>query len=208
MRTKLILVLSCLLESSLKTECIYTFIKKVPFDSHGWFNKKNQEMLKIIIAEKKPKIVIEIGSWLGASTRLIAQTISDESIVYAIDTWKGSNEPAHLNDPRVKDNRLFHIFLSNVIQTNLQNKIIPIRMTSMEAYAAFDGYADLIYIDGSHLEEDVYMDITKWYEKLALNGVICGDDWQSWPSVTKAVERAARTLKKIIKSHGTFWYFN
>lgn len=198
-----------LLQSNLSPHSVYDFIKKVPFDDHGWFPSSNQEMLGKIIQQKKPKIVIEVGSWLGASTRYIAQTIPQGSIVYAVDTWEGSpDEPGHMNDARVKHKKLFHIFLSNVAQAELVHKIIPIRMTSMEACSAFTGQADLIYIDAAHDEESVYMDIINWSKKLAPGGVICGDDWNVWPSVTAAVKRAAYDLKKEVKSYGNFWQFN
>ena len=39
---------------------------------------------------------------------------------------------------------------------------------------------DLVYVDASHEEVDVYADILAWVPKLAWQGVICGDDWASW----------------------------
>lgn len=204
---KLLLLIIMFLNFSVHGSTIYNFIKKVPLDEHGWFLSSNQVMLEKIIKERNPKIIIEIGSWLGASTRFLAQTSSSNSIVYAVDTWLGSDEEVHINDERVKKNKLFHIFLSNVIQANLQHKIIPIRMTSMEACDAFNGYADLIYIDGAHDEASVYIDIVKWITKLSPDGVICGDDWEGWPSVAKAVKRAAHDLNKEVVGYGNFWYF-
>jgi len=89
----------------------YASIADLPFDEHGWFG--NARQLEPILAANQPKIVIEVGSWLGCSTRFIASRIDEDAVVYAIDTWKGSPEEAvHMQDPRLP--HLYQLFLSNV----------------------------------------------------------------------------------------------
>ncbi|MEI8125147.1 MAG: class I SAM-dependent methyltransferase [Parachlamydiaceae bacterium] len=182
----------------------YKSIKNLPFDDHGWF--VNSKQLQTLIEDYQPEIVIEVGSWLGASTRFIASHLQSSGLLYAVDTWAGSpNEPAYY----IKDSRLpylYQLFLSNVKHAGLTNKIIPVRMDSIEAANALDVQADLIYIDAAHDTTSVFNDILAWTPHLKQDGIMCGDDW-SWKSVQIAVIQAAEILNCEVVSSGNFWMF-
>lgn len=178
----------------------YKSIADLPFDDQGWF--LNTEELGLCLQIKPAKIVIEVGSWLGSSTRYIANQLPSDGLVYAVDTWLGSIENA--DDPRLP--YLFQLFLSNVKHAGLAHKIIPIRMNSLEAAKALNVIADLIYIDASHDEESVFNDIMAWYPHLAPDGIICGDDG-SFESVQRAAYRASQELNCEACRFRNFWWF-
>lgn len=179
----------------------YRSIIDLPFDDHGWFI--NQRQMETCLQALKPKTVIEVGSWLGSSTRFIAERLPDGAILYAVDTWLGSPaEDVHLRDPRLP--YLFQLFLSNVKHAGLSHVIIPIRMDSLEASKALNVQADMIYIDASHDTESVYNDILAWFPHLKRGGIFCGDDW-GWISVQVGVLRAADVLKGTVVPDGNFW---
>lgn len=181
----------------------YRSIVDLPFDDHGWFGNSSQ--LHSIITAKTPKTAIEIGSWLGCSARFIASQLPDDGILYAIDTWNGStNEEQHLQDPRLP--YLYQLFLSNVKHAQLTHKIIPVRMSSLEASRALNVKADLIYIDASHDTESVTQDIMAWHQHLNDEGILCGDDWGHEP-VRIAVYNCANILKKNVGAYGNFWWY-
>jgi hypothetical protein len=180
----------------------YRSIQDLPFDPHGWF--MNAEPMEKILKEQQPRVAVEVGSWLGLSTRFIATLMPPEGKLYAVDTWLGSNHVWHHEDPRLP--YLYQIFLSNVKHTGLTHKIVPIRMRSLEAAGALNVKADFIYIDAEHDEENVYLDIMAWYPHLTPNGIMCGDDW-GWESVRKGVIRAASELNRTIYATGNFWRF-
>jgi Methyltransferase domain len=181
----------------------YEAINDLPFDGQGWFG--NAVPLGSILSEKKPKTVIEVGSWLGSSTRFIANLMEEDGKVYAIDTWKGSpSEAVHMQDPRLP--YLFQLFLSNVKHAGLTHKIIPIRMESLEAAKAINIKAELIYLDAAHDTENVVQDILAWYPHLMENGTLCGDDW-NWGSVRVAVIHCAGILGKQVYAHDNFWFY-
>ena len=181
----------------------YDSIDDLPFDGHGWFS--NKAPLEKVMNEKQPKIVIEIGSWLGSSTRFLAEKIVEGGKVYAIDTWRGSpGEAIHLQDSRLP--YLYQLFLSNVKHAGLTHQIIPIRMESLEAAQALNVMADLIYIDASHDTASVIADIMHWQSHLNPDGIMCGDDWL-WGSVRNAVEQCAVSLDKKIYAEGNFWCY-
>jgi len=127
--------------------------------------------------------------------------------LYCVDPWQPYPEMAAAV-PEANEKLLlaYEQFLSNCIHHNVYEKIIPMRMTSMKAVQLFSNDVDLIYIDGSHDEEDVYDDIVNWYTKLSPNGIMCGDDW-SWTSIRKAIERALKVLNVKVQSVGNFWWF-
>lgn len=181
----------------------YDSIVDLPFDDHGWFF--NARQLETILSIRKPKTVIEIGSWLGSSTRFIASHLPKNGILYAVDTWRGSqNEAVHMQDPRLP--HLYQLFLSNIKHANLTDKIVPIRMESKEAANALNVRADLIYIDGSHDVLSVMEDILSWYPHLNEKGLMCGDDWGA-KMVRMAVLHCASQLKLESKHDDNFWWY-
>lgn len=181
----------------------YRSINDLPFDPHGWFG--NKEQLTACFHEKEIHTVIEIGAWLGLSTRFLARSVKPGGKVYAVDTWAGSSaEAVHMQDPRLP--YLYQLFLSNIKHEKLTNQIVPIRMNSLEAAKALNIKADLIYIDASHETENVYQDILAWDVHLNEGGIMCGDDWL-WPSVRLAVEQTAEILNKSIETSDNFWRF-
>jgi predicted O-methyltransferase YrrM len=179
----------------------------------GWFFPVNKKMLDYFIKNQKPLVVAEIGSWLGASTIFMAELLSDNAKIYAIDHWQGSIE--HKTDNNFTDMlpSLYQQFLSNVIHRKQTSKIIPIRMSSMQAAQELNITPDLVYIDGSHDEKDVYEDIMAWYKKLQPQGILCGDDY-GWGNsklgyVKNGVDKAARDLGvNLTVLEDRFWYFS
>jgi hypothetical protein len=166
--------------------------------------------MEALIETHHVKTIIEVGSFLGLSTRHIASHLPKGGKVYAVDHWKGSieHQPGgsawHPSLPF-----LYEQFLSNVIHAQLTHKIIPLRMDSAEA-AALPCFVlktvipDLIYIDASHETEAVYADLTRWYPFVQGHGILCGDDW-TWPSVRFAVEQFASEQGLAISAGFNFW---
>jgi hypothetical protein len=79
-------------------------------------------------------------------------------------------------------------------------------MESLEAAAALNVKADLIYLDTSHDTPSVINDIMNWHPHLNPNGALCGDDW-IWDSVREAVIQCAAQLDKKVNASGNFWWY-
>lgn len=62
----------------------------------------------------------------------------------------------------------------------------------------------MIYIDGSHEEEDVYQDLVSWWDLVRDGGVLFGDDW-TWDGVRLAVERFAAENSLTITHRHDKW---
>lgn len=176
----------------------------LPFDNHGWYGNKKE--IKNLIQNNDIKVVIEVGSWLGKSTRHIAGLLPKNGKVYAVDHWQGSFEHQPGHDEHGKNlSQIYDQFLSNVIHAKLTDKIIPIRMPSLVAEKHLsDVTPDLIYIDASHEYESVYQDLCAWYPHVKGHGILCGDDW-AYSEVQKAVEKFAEENHLIIEVKSPFW---
>jgi hypothetical protein len=186
----------------------YNEVNLLPYNAQGWF--LNGSELESIIKTNHPKTVIEVGCWIGLSTRFIASLLPDEGKLYAIDHWLGSveNQPGEWAYVPVLP-VLYEQFLSNVIHAGLTEKIIPIRMDSLKAAEYLHSLKepiipDLIYLDASHDTESVYADLNAWYPFVQGHGNICGDDW-IWNSVQLAVKNFAKKHKLKIEASGNFW---
>lgn len=186
----------------------YNTAEILPFLDHGWYANKTQ--IEWLIKKHNIKTIIEVGSWLGTSTRHMAACIPEDGIVYAVDHWKGSveNQPGQWASlPGVEMEKLYDYFLSNAVQSGLAHKIVPVRMESLQAAAALNIRADLVYIDAAHDEESVYNDLIAWCPHVKPNGIFCGDDWTS-SGVRKAVISFAQMNGFRFKAKGNFWMLN
>ena len=164
---------------------------------HRW--NGGYEILPKLIHERRPAFIIEVGAWLGLSTIVMAQALQREnipdSVVLTVDTWLGSLEHWRDLEPQLGLQSgfptLYPRFLHNVASRHCEDKIVPLPMPSNIAARLLKHYelkADLIFLDGSHDEKDVWDDLNGYMELLADGGVICGDDFQ-WPGVAASVKR-------------------
>jgi hypothetical protein len=152
----------------------------------GWFNYESIYDTAVNLAPETAHFV-EIGSWRGKSSCYLGVQIvnSGKQIqLDCVDTWRGSNEEAHVNDPAVINDTLYDEFVNNVKPFPF---IKPVRMTSMEAVMLYaDDSLDFVLVDGSHEYQDVIDDITQWLKKVRPGAMIAGDDY-AWPGVRQAV---------------------
>lgn len=201
---------------------IYDDIEKLGLaeDIQGWGSK--DPIFKELIYATKPKIIVEIGSWKGASAIRMAQFCSElygqhgePWRLYCVDTWLGSIE--HWCNPEKSGfciprkhgyPQLYFQFLHNVKSKGYHRNIVPIPMPSSAAATLLQKaniVPDLIYVDGSHDLLDVTRDIEQYWNLLSKGGVIFGDDWK-WKGVCAAVIEASKRLGACYHLHrDRFW---
>jgi predicted O-methyltransferase YrrM len=143
----------------------------------------------------KMRNVVEIGSWMGKSTH--ALLTGCRGTVYAVDHFKGSKEELWRWHKRALYEDIHALFMFNV--GRFQNLVV-LKMDSVDASKFFaDKWIDMIFIDGSHLKENVIRDIRAWMPKC--RKMMCGHDLHE-PGVLEAL----RELKlKPRNNTGTIW---
>ena len=115
-------------------------------------------------------VIVEIGSWKGRSTILLAKgsKAGQRVRIYAIDPHEGSAEDERLNT--------FDEFKKNIANAQVEDIVVPIVKTSEEAANDFLEPCALIFVDGSHKLSSVKQDFVLWYPKLIEGGVIAFHD--------------------------------
>jgi len=147
------------------------------------------DLIHKIVASYKPKIIIEIGSWLGHSAiEGFGKSIKNNNLdcaIICVDTWLGSNFGSNDALKRLWGYpTMYYQFLANIMLEKCDDIIMPIPMSSVDAgsvlinvFNTLNIKADLIYIDGSHLPDSVCADCSMYFELLSENGLMFGDDW-------------------------------
>lgn len=134
------------------------------------FNNMKEIALMRKIVRKLPKnaIVVEIGSFKGRSTNVIADELkyANGGLIHAIDLWKGNT--GWRDD---FDTDVMKTFLNNVKYNS--HVIIPVRSDSKKAYKQFkDNSVDMVFIDGDHSYEGVKADIQNFAPKIKTSGFL------------------------------------
>lgn len=163
----------------------------------GW--NSDSPVFDDLIFRQKPKLIIEVGTWLGMSALNMAHILKRfghrDTLILCVDTWLGSVEhwenPEFFGQLKLKNGypAFYYEFLSNVVKYGFEETILPLPMTSTIAAKFLKSkgiQADLIYIDGSHDFEDVALDLAHYWRLLRPGGVLFGDDF-GMPGVEKAV---------------------
>lgn len=152
-------------------------------------------------------LVLEIGSWLGASTRFFAK---NSSFVISVDHWLGNKEhqPGEWAESR-KLQTLYETFIANCWEN--KDKILPIRTNSrlgMKLILDRGVVPDFVYVDGDHSYKGCMEDIID-ANKFGRHVVIAGDDFDYAPNagVKHAVLDFAKENNKEVYSEGNFWVY-
>jgi hypothetical protein len=176
---------------------------RYPFDLKGWGS--DSSAFAELVAEMRPSLIIEVGTWKGASAVSMADAAAHLGLgtkILCIDTWLGAlefrmdrHDPERFQalDCRQGYPQVYYHFLANVCHRGHQGRIIPFPLDSSSAVLWLMSHgvkAELIYIDGSHEEETVYQDLVDYRELLAPAGRMFGDDWD-WAGVRAAVSTFA-----------------
>lgn len=171
-------------------------------DLQGWAS--TEAVFKNLIDIVKPSLIIEVGSWKGASAvhmANLAKVHNPNVEIVCVDTWLGSVEhwDQMSNTINFKHGRLdiYEQFLSNVVRKELQNTITPFPIDSSNAYEWFKKKgikADLIYIDAGHEYAAVRADLIAYSEILKDGGYLLGDDFQHEPVKVAAYDTFTKEL--------------
>lgn len=172
-------------------------IPEAEYDSAGWFCTDTRKNIDSAL-QKNPKTIVEIGSWLGLSSRYLAN--QSKAHIYCLDTWKGSQEHKHQKHSH-KLPLLWQTFCKN--NWTYKDRITPVKGFSKDGLAWLfeEGIdVDLFYVDGSHQYEDVIQDLYYINEHWPKADIV-GDDYL-WSGVHSAVHEFARATKRSMWVEG------
>lgn len=189
-------------------------------DMHGWHS--DDSIFRSIIEACKPKLIIEIGTWKGASAITMVNVLKDlgltETKIICVDTWLGDEDFWNILDDKMRYKSLklkngyptvYYTFLSNVVKNKAEDYIIPLPSTSHSASIILRRkcvMADLVYLDAAHNYIDVMQDLKDWYPVVNKGGYFFGDDYKVCQGVAPAVDEFMRDNGQKVNIKGSFWY--
>jgi predicted O-methyltransferase YrrM len=157
----------------------------------GWMTREQGEAL-YDAARSCPHggRIVEIGSFRGRSTIVLASAAPDTVTVFAIDPHAGNDRgPGEISgyaDAAADDHA---IFLANLGRAGVSNQVTHLRMFSDTALAEIDGPVDALYVDGAHRYSPARADIRDWGRRVAPGGTLLIHDAFSSVGVTLAILR-------------------
>ena len=171
-----------------------------------------------MVNEIKPALVIEVGSWMGQSSVSLAAALKEQGLVdstlICVDTWLGSKEHwtevdlrAHLGLEHGYPTFYFN-YLSNIANAGVSEHVFPLPLPSQIAaeYLKTHGLmAELIYLDASHQEKDVYNDLQSYWQLLSAGGMMFGDDYDD-TGVSQAVLAFSAEIGAPVGVSGINWF--
>lgn len=167
---------------------IYTYIKfkYLTFKRRIFTHLTHAEKGKLfVLALSHPNgDVLEIGSYLGASTTIIAEALKIRNLgekLYCIDTWE--------NDAMSEGKRdTYAEFLNNI--KGYESIIVPVRSQSHKASKLLKHKFSMIFFDGDHSYKGVSIDWSDWSNKLLNDNIVIFHDY-GW----------AKGVQKVILKH-------
>ena len=172
-------------------------------DMQGWGS--THFFFKEILSYLKPSLIVEVGTWKGMSAMHMADLGKELGIpdleICCIDTWLGSpgvwtkkEQVADILKMKHGWPMLYFTFMKNVVERGHHDVITPMPMPSDMGYFVLkqrNVKADMIYIDAGHEYESCIRDLNLYIELLSDDGILLGDDYETFPGVTQAAHEFA-----------------
>ena len=144
----------------------------------GWLTDAQARVLWDAAREvRAPGQIVEIGSFRGRSTIVLASAAQEGVDLVAIDPHGGSDRGPQEIDPDARrgdeDNAAFE---ANLRRAGVRERVRHVRRFSDEALAEVDGDVQLLYIDGAHRYRPARQDIELWGSRVAAAGTMLMHD--------------------------------
>jgi len=159
----------------------------LPGDVEGWLTQAQAQRLdRCARAVPAGGRIVEIGSFRGRSTIVLARAAAEGTDVVAVDPHLGSDrgpqEIAAQPELGEEDTRLFR---ANLERHGVLDRVTHVRMLSSEA--PLPDSIDLLYVDGAHRFGPARGDIVRWGARVRDGGTLLIHDSFSSIGVTLAL---------------------
>ena len=157
----------------------------------GWLSEDQARRLwEAAHALEPPARIVEIGSFRGRSTIVMAQAAADGVELVAIDPHAGTDRgPQEFHTDAATGDSDHERFLANLERAGVRERVRHIREFSQDALPAVQGEIDLLFVDGAHRYRPARDDIVAWSARLRPGGRMFIHDSFSSVGVTAAILR-------------------
>jgi len=134
--------------------------------------------------------IVEIGSFRGRSTIVLASAAPPDVQVIAIDPHAGNDRgPQEIKGYAAEAETDHDVFKANLAAAGVTDRVRHVRAFSGAAHSEVDGDIDVLYIDGAHRYAPARDDIAQWGQRVPIGGTMLIHDSFSSIGVTLAILR-------------------
>lgn len=157
----------------------------------GWLSDDQaRDLYQAAAACRSSGRIVEIGSFRGRSTVVLAAASDPTVEVIAIDPHAGNDRgPGEISGFGDAANDDHAAFVRNIDEAGVAGRIKHLRQFSHEARSSIGGDIDVLYIDGAHRYSHARADIAEYGPMVVTDGVMLIHDSFSSIGVTAAIAR-------------------
>jgi predicted O-methyltransferase YrrM len=134
--------------------------------------------------------IVEIGSYRGRSTIVLARAAAEGVEVVAIDPHAGNDRgPQQIAADAAAGEADHRAFAAHLAAAGVSARVRHVRRPSQEALDAVAGPVDVLYVDGAHRYRPARDDLARWGRRVAPGGTLLVHDAFSSVGVTLALLR-------------------
>jgi len=154
----------------------------------GWLTDAQAERLRSRAAAAGAGTIVEIGSYRGRSTIVLAGAAAPGASVVAIDPHAGSDRgPQEIGADSMRGDADHVAFHANLAAAGVGDRVRHVRRMSADALGDVDGPLALLYVDGAHRFAPARDDIARWGARVRPGGTMLVHDAFSSLGVTGAL---------------------
>ncbi len=166
-------------------------VLSVVADVDGWLSPDQAARLySAAAATRSGEQIVEIGSFRGRSTIVLASAAPHDVPIVAIDPHAGTDRgPEEISGFEAQAGGDHEVFAANLVAAGVADRVRHVRNFSDHAHDAVDGSIAVLYIDGAHRYTPARSDIRSWGARVEIGGTMLIHDSFSSVGVTLAIGR-------------------